>query len=78
MKATDQTPPRHTPAPWPGDPGYDHTKASWYPKVSGDMTDDEVDEARAYYQSIGSTSMESEWLRRHGLPENYGDPAVQG
>lgn len=65
---------RPTPAPQPGDPGYDHTKATWYTKPGQDMTDDEVNEARAYYQSIGSTSMEAEWLRRHGLPENYGDP----
>ena len=58
----------------PGDPGYDHTQASWYPKPGRDMTDDEVNEARAYYDSIGSNSMEGEWLRRHGLPEDYGWP----
>jgi hypothetical protein len=51
----------------------DHTQQSWYPKTSGEMTDDEVNDARAYYDSQGSNSMESEWLRRHGLPENYGD-----
>ena len=66
---------RPAPAPQPGAPGYDHTKAAWYTKPGQEMTDDEVNEARAYYQSIGSTSMEAEWLRRHGLPENYGDPA---
>lgn len=51
----------------------DHTKASWYTKTSGEMTDDEVNEARAHYVSAGEPWMESEWLRRHGLPENYGD-----
>ncbi|SDI51598.1 ADP-ribose pyrophosphatase YjhB, NUDIX family [Sinosporangium album] len=51
----------------------DHTTASWYTKTAAEMTDDEVNEARAYYDSIGSNSMEGEWLRRHGLPENYGD-----
>lgn len=69
---------RPTPATQPGDDGYDHTKATWYTKPGQDMTDDEVNEARAYYQSTGSTSMEAEWLRRHGLPENYGDPAPAG
>ncbi|MGY1498565.1 hypothetical protein ACW4TU_18530 [Streptomyces sp. QTS52] len=68
---------RPAPAAQPGDDGYDHTKATWYTKPGQDMTDDEVNEARAYYQSIGSTSMEAEWLRRHGLPENYGDPAPE-
>ncbi|MEU8968128.1 hypothetical protein AB0D11_02435 [Streptomyces monashensis] len=62
--------------PWPGDPGYDHTQASWYTKPGSEMTDDEVNEARAYYDSIGSNSMEGEWRRRHGLPDDYGDPAV--
>lgn len=73
MKPSQPQPTR--PTPGPGDPGYDHTQASWYPKTSLQMTDAEVNEARAYYDSIGSNSMESEWLRRHDLPENYGDPA---
>lgn len=58
--------------PSPGEPGYDHTQASWYSKPGADMTDDEVNEARAYYDSVGSQSMEGEWLKRHGLPWDYG------
>lgn len=61
--------------PHPGDPGYDRTQASWYPKPGRDMTDAEVNESRTYYDSIGSTEMEGEWLRRHGIPENYGGDA---
>jgi hypothetical protein len=39
------------------------------------MTDAEVDEARAYDIFLGSTSMDEEWLRRHGLTW---EPAVNG
>ncbi|WP_055532720.1 hypothetical protein [Streptomyces graminilatus] len=70
------TPTGAAPAPKLGDPGYDHSKASWYPKLARDMTDDEVNEAHAYYQSIGELWMESEWLKRRGLPPDYGKPAL--
>lgn len=61
-----------TSTPQPGEAGYDHTQASWYPKAGQDMTDDEVNEARAYYDSIGSNQMEGVWLERHGLSWDYG------
>jgi outer membrane protein assembly factor BamD (BamD/ComL family) len=64
------------PTPWPGEPSYDRTQASWYTKTSVEMNDAEVNEARAYYDSIGSNEMEGEWLRRHNLPDGYGDTAV--
>jgi hypothetical protein len=73
--STPQDQPTPT-APWPGSPGYDNTKASWYSKTYRDMTDAEVDEARAYDQSLGSTSMDSEWRSRHGIPEDFSTPAV--
>lgn len=40
------------------------------------MTDDEVNDARATFAAVGRNDYEGEWLRRHGLPENYGDPGV--
>ena len=46
---------------------------SWTTKPGKDMTDDEVNQARSHFAAQGSRSMEGEWLRRHGLPENYGD-----
>ncbi|HVL24319.1 MAG TPA: hypothetical protein VM450_09540 [Thermomicrobiales bacterium] len=46
---------------------------SWTAKSANEMTDDEVNDARAHFMAQGSNSMEGEWLRRHGLPENYGD-----
>lgn len=46
---------------------------SWTTKAGQDMTDQEVNDARAHFMEQGSDSMEGEWLRRHGLPENYGD-----
>ena len=62
MERTDQQP--QQPTPQPSEPGYDHTKASWYSKTYDQMTDAEVDEARAYDIFVGSTSMDEEWLRR--------------
>lgn len=71
MDRSDQQP--QQPTPEPGDPGYDHTQTSWYTKNALQMTDAEVNAARGHYMTQGSDAMESEWLRRHGLPANYGD-----
>lgn len=46
---------------------------TWTTKTATEMTDDEVNQARAHFMDQGSNRMEGEWLRRHGLPENYGD-----
>lgn len=56
--------------PWP-----DLTGKSWAHKTSTQMTDDEVNDARATFEAVGRNDYESEWLRRHGLPEDFGDPA---
>lgn len=45
---------------------------TWAHKTAPEMTDDEVNDARATYESAGSSAYESEWLRRHGLPADYG------
>jgi hypothetical protein len=52
----------------------DDSEPSWWHKVAGEMSDDEVNDARAYYADRGENWMEGEWLRRHGLPEDYGFP----
>ena len=51
----------------------DLTGKSWANKTAPEMTDDEVNDARATYEAAGRNNYESEWLRRHGLPEDYGD-----
>ena len=50
----------------------DLTGKSWAQKTAPDMTDEEVNDARSTYAAEGSMRYESEWLRRHGLSENYG------
>jgi hypothetical protein len=47
----------------------DLTGKSWANKTAPQMTDDEVDDARATYEAAGRPDYEGEWLRRHGLPE---------
>lgn len=49
------------------------TGKSWANKTSTQMTDDEVNDARATFEAVGRNDYEGEWLRRHDLPENYGD-----
>ncbi|MYR75199.1 MULTISPECIES: hypothetical protein [unclassified Streptomyces] len=46
---------------------------TWANKTTPEMTDAEVNDARATFEAVGRIDYESEWLRRHGLPENYGD-----
>ncbi|MGW9461261.1 hypothetical protein ACWG5N_35565 [Streptomyces globisporus] len=53
---------------WP-----DLTGKSCAHKTAPEMTDDEVNDARATFESVGRNDYEGEWLRRHGLPEDYGD-----
>ncbi|MFJ5294577.1 hypothetical protein [Streptomyces sp. NPDC088348] len=49
------------------------TGKSWANKTTPEMTDAEVNDARATFDSVGRSDYEGEWLRRHGLPESYGD-----
>lgn len=49
----------------------DITDKSWLHKTAPEMTDEEVDDARATYGALGSNAYEGEWLRRHGLPEEW-------
>lgn len=53
---------------WP-----DLTGKTWANKTSREMTDDEVNDARATFEAVGRNDYEAEWLRRHGFPEDYGD-----
>lgn len=51
---------------WP-----DLTGKSWANKTAPEMTDDEVNDARAAFEAVGRGDYESEWRRRHGLPADY-------
>ncbi|MFF2731800.1 hypothetical protein ACFVS9_28315 [Streptomyces sp. NPDC058008] len=49
------------------------TGKSWANKTAPQMTDAEVNDARATFAAVGRNDYEGEHLRRHGLPEDYGD-----
>lgn len=53
---------------WP-----DLTGKTWAHKTAPEMTDDEVNDARAAFEAVGRSDYENEWLRRHGFPQNYGN-----
>ncbi len=53
----------------------DLTGKSWADKTAPEMTDDEVNDARATCEAAGRRDYEGEWLRRHGLPDNLADHA---
>lgn len=48
----------------------DITDKTWVNKTAPEMTDAEVDDARATFDKIGGSDYEGEWLRRHNLPDD--------